>query len=110
MQINLARLSSDAIESNAQVILEVAKAIGARLELPDVLAALTATLKPIAHSDAVSIGILEGEVIRTYWAHVEGFPRRAGESLERKYFAKTATNYVKSHICASPLHRLASSR
>ena len=33
IQINLARLSSDVIESNAQVILEVAKAIGARLEL-----------------------------------------------------------------------------
>jgi len=59
MQINLARLSSDVIESNAQVILEVAKAIGARLELSDLLAALTATLKPIVHSDAVSIGILE---------------------------------------------------
>ena len=42
-QINFARLSSDVIESNAQVILEVAKAIGARLELSDLLATLTAT-------------------------------------------------------------------
>jgi hypothetical protein len=34
-QINLARLSSDVIESSAQVILEVAKAVGARLELSE---------------------------------------------------------------------------
>jgi formate hydrogenlyase transcriptional activator len=104
MQINLARPSSDVIESNAQVILEVAKAIGARLELSDVLAALTATLKPIVHSDAVSIGILEGELVRTYWAHVEGFPRKAGESLENfasRYASEAKTKTLPTKILVS---------
>src|SRR5262249_54147494 len=32
------------------------------------------------HFDAIAIGILEGEVVRVHSAHVEGFPRRAGES------------------------------
>jgi hypothetical protein len=104
MQINLARLSSDAIESNAQVILEVAKAIGARLELSDVLAAPTATLKPIVHSEAVSVGILEGEVVRTYWAHVEGFARKAGESLESfaaRYASEAKTGALPTKIPVS---------
>jgi formate hydrogenlyase transcriptional activator len=80
--MNSDRLGSDITENNAQVILEVAKAIGAHLELSDVLAALIATLKPIVHFDAVGIGILEGEEVRRYSVHIEDFPRRAGESLE----------------------------
>ncbi len=75
-------LGSDMTESNAQIILEVAKAVGAHLELSDVLAALCATLKPIVHFDAIGIGILEGEEIRIYSVHIEGFPHRPGESLE----------------------------
>lgn len=80
--MKLDRLSSDRIENNAEIILEVASAIGAHLELSDVLAALVETLNPIIHFDAISIVILEGEAVRTHWAHVEGFPRSAGESLE----------------------------
>jgi formate hydrogenlyase transcriptional activator len=79
--MNSARLGTYVTENNAQVILEVAKAVGAHLELSDVLAALTATLKPIVHFDAIGIGILEGEVIRAYSVHIEGFPHRPGESL-----------------------------
>ncbi|MBV9927495.1 MAG: sigma 54-interacting transcriptional regulator [Acidobacteria bacterium] len=69
-------------ENHSQVILEVAKAIGAHLELPDVLAALNATLKPVVHFDTIGIGILEGEEIRVHSLHIEGFARRAGESPE----------------------------
>ena len=68
-------------ERKDQIILEVAKSVGAHLELSEVLAALIATLEPILHFDAISIGILEGEVIRLYSVHVEDFPRRAGESI-----------------------------
>ena len=69
-------------ESNTQVVLEVAKAVGAHLELSDVLAALVATLNPVVHFDAVSVAILEDGTTRGYSVHVEDFPRRAGESHE----------------------------
>lgn len=78
--MNPARPGNDITENNARVILEVAKAVGAHLELSDVLAALIATLKPIVHFDTIAIGILEGEVIRLHSIHIEGLPRRAGES------------------------------
>ncbi|MEW6735534.1 MAG: sigma 54-interacting transcriptional regulator [Acidobacteriota bacterium] len=76
------QLGSDITECNAQVIVEVAKAIGAHLELSDVLAALIATLKPIVHFDATAVGILEGDMVRAYSIHIEGFPRLEGESIE----------------------------
>jgi formate hydrogenlyase transcriptional activator len=68
-------------ETNAQVILKVAQAIGAHLELSEVLESLITTLNPIVHFDAVAIAILEGEMIRVQSAHVEGFARQAGESV-----------------------------
>src|SRR6476660_3829268 len=69
-------------EKRAKIILEVAQAIGNQLELADLLAALNNTLKPIVDFDAVAIMILEGDVVRIHWAHLEGFPRKAGECFE----------------------------
>jgi formate hydrogenlyase transcriptional activator len=69
-------------EKKAKLILEVAQAIGSQLEMADLLAALNNTLKPIVHFDAVAIVILEGEVVRMHWAHVEGILRQAGECFE----------------------------
>ena len=69
-------------EKRAKLILEVAQAIGTQLEMPDLLAALNDTLKPIVHFDAVSIVILEGDVVRVHWAHIEGVPRNTGECFE----------------------------
>ena len=80
--MNSTRLGSDLTETNAQVILQVVKAIGALRELPDVLAVLTETLNPIVQFHAVSIVILEGEEVRVHWAHVKGVPRRAGDFIE----------------------------
>ena len=76
------RPGPDNAEANAQIILTVAKAIGALLDLSDVLAALIETLKPIVHFDAVSIGILEGKEVRLYSTYLEGIPRKSGESLD----------------------------
>lgn len=67
--------------ANAQIILKVAKAIGAYLELWEVLAALSETLKPIIHFDAVGVGVVEGDVLRLYTCHLAGIQRKAGESL-----------------------------
>src|ERR1041384_463670 len=99
--MNSNRLGSDTAEGDARIILAVAKAIGALLELPDVLAALTETLAPIVHFDAVAIGILEGEAIRTYWVHVAGLSQRAGESPER-----VAARYSSSIAAEQPAMRL----
>src|SRR5580765_914877 len=69
-------------EKRAKLILEVAQAIGTQLEMAELLASLNDTLKPIVHFDAVAIMILEGDVVRIHWAHLEGVPRKAGECFE----------------------------
>ena len=69
-------------EKRAKLILEVAQAIGTQLEMADLLAALNETLKPIVHFDAVAIMILEDNAIGIQWAHLDGFPRKAGECSE----------------------------
>ena len=69
-------------EKKAQIILEVATAIGAHLEMCELLAALNQALTPIVNFDAISIVILEGETVTAHWAHVVGVPRRPGESVE----------------------------
>jgi formate hydrogenlyase transcriptional activator len=68
-------------KTNAQIILEVAKAIGAHLEMPEVLATLNETLEPIIHFDCVGVSVVEGDFIKPYSAYIEGFPRKPGESL-----------------------------
>ena len=71
---------TDNSQANAHIILGVAKVIGTYLEMPEVLAALNETLKPIIHFDAVSVSVIEGDFIKAYSGHVEGFPRHPGES------------------------------
>jgi formate hydrogenlyase transcriptional activator len=69
-------------EKRAKIILEVAQAIGTQLEMSDLLAGLNNTLNPIVHFDAVSIVILEGDVVRTHWGHLEDLPPNTGECFE----------------------------
>jgi formate hydrogenlyase transcriptional activator len=69
-------------EKRAEIILEVARAIGTQLDMPELLAALNETLTPIVHFDAVGIVILKGEAVTVHWAHVEGLARSAGETVE----------------------------
>src|SRR4029453_2440463 len=76
-----ARVGNHANETSAPVILEVAKAISAPLELSDVLGALLTTLKPLVHFDAIGVGVLEGDYLRLHSLHIEGMPRKAGESV-----------------------------
>jgi formate hydrogenlyase transcriptional activator len=80
--MNTAILGSRSNESSAPVILEVAKAISAHLELADVLGALTATLKPLVRFDAIGVAVLEGDFARLHSLHIEGVQRKAGESVE----------------------------
>jgi len=69
-------------ETNPQIILEVAEAIGAHLEMFELLAALNEKLKPIIYFDAIGIGVLEDEVLRIYSIHLESTRRVEGESLQ----------------------------
>ena len=62
-------------ETKAQIILEVAEAIGTHLEMSELLAALNEKLKPIIYFDAIGIGVLEGEVLRIYCIHLESTRR-----------------------------------
>src|SRR5438105_2650264 len=82
LHMTSARLGNDTNDTNAQVILEVAKAVSAHLDLSDVLEALIATLKPLIAFDAVGVGVLEWEEIRLHSVYIEGLPRVAGESAE----------------------------
>jgi formate hydrogenlyase transcriptional activator len=73
-------------ETNAQVILGVAKAIGAHLELSDVLQALITQLRPMAHFDAIAVVVTEGDGARLHTLHVETkdplFAKKAAEARE----------------------------
>ena len=68
-------------ENKAQIILEVAEAIGTHLQVFELLAALNEKLKPIIHFDAIGIGVLEDEVLRIYSIYLESTRRVEGESL-----------------------------
>ena len=69
-------------ERRAQIILQVAQAIGTRCEMPELLASLNEALNPIVHFDATSVLILEGETLVVHWACLEGLTSSAGESAE----------------------------
>ncbi|MCM3902341.1 MAG: hypothetical protein ND866_11590, partial [Pyrinomonadaceae bacterium] len=69
-------------EKNAQIILEVAQAIGNQLEVSELLASLNEALTPIVHFDAIAIVILEGESVTSHWAYIEGVSRQPSESVE----------------------------
>src|SRR4030095_225498 len=83
-------------EKRAKLILEVAQAIGTQLEMAELLAALNNTLQPIVHFDAVAIMILEGDVVRLHWAHLEGFPRNTGECFESVFSRYASTIKVEA--------------
>ena len=69
-------------ETTAQIILDVAEAIGTHLRVFELLAALNEKLKPIIYFDAIGIGVLEDEVLRIYSIHLESTQRVEGESLK----------------------------
>jgi len=69
-------------EKRAQIILEVAEAIGTHLPMSELLAALNEKLKPLIHFDAIGIGVLEDEVLRIYSIYLESTQRIEGESLQ----------------------------
>ena len=99
-------------KSNAQIILEVAKAIGAHLEMPEVLAALNETLEPIIHFDCVGVSVVEGDFVKPYSAYIEGFPRKPGESMASliKRYHPDIDNPLRHRISETPVSEMLASR
>src|ERR1700741_107704 len=99
-------------KSNAQIILEVAKAIGAHLEMPEVLAALNETLEPIIHFDCVGVSVVEGDFVKPYSAYIEGFPRKPGESMASliKGYHPDIDNPLRHRISETPVSEMLASR
>src|SRR5262245_15281713 len=77
-----ARLSKYANETNGPVILEVAKAISAHLDLSDVLGALIATLKPMVGFDSVGVVVLDGDYAKLHSLYLERVQREGHESVQ----------------------------
>src|SRR5215467_10611747 len=94
-------------ETSAHIILGVAKAISAHLELPDVLEALIVQLRPMVHFDAIGVVVLEGDYARLHSLHIEGMSRKAGESIQ-SIVARTASGLkiepLKTKIPVSQHH------
>ena len=53
-------------EKKAQIILELAQAIGDQLGMSELLAALNAALSSCIHFDAITIMLLEGDTVSSY--------------------------------------------
>src|SRR6201988_3693479 len=99
---------SEISKANAQIILEVAKAIGAHLEMPEVLAALNETLKAIIHFDVVGVSVVDGEILKPYSTHIEGFPRKPGESMASlvKRYSPNIDNPLKFQVSEHPVSEI----
>jgi len=89
--MNAARTEKDARETSAHVLLGVAKAISAHLELSDVLEALVAQLSPLVHFDAIAVVVQDGDYARLHSLHIERMTRQAGESIQSLVSRKAST-------------------
>jgi formate hydrogenlyase transcriptional activator len=90
-----------AIQSSAQLILDVAKAASSHLELSEVLEALIAALKPTIRFDAIAVSVIEGEYARLHSLHLEGLERKPGESVES--VLERAAASVAVHLKPNPV-------
>ncbi len=84
-----------AIQSSAQLILDVAKAASSHLDLAEVLEALIVALKPTIRFDAIGVSVIEGEYARLHSLHLERVGRRPGESVESVLERAAASAHTK---------------
>ena len=89
------RIPDDARETSSEVLLQVAKAISAHLELTDVLQALLARLKPMISFDAVSVVVLDGEYAKLQSLYIEKVPPKPNESVQSLLTRSTADRDIE---------------
>ena len=71
-------------EDKYRLLLQVAEAANAALDLSGVLEEVDAVLAPIVSVDAVGIATVEGEKLRPHSIYIRGIEPRAGESFDRR--------------------------
>ena len=64
------------------MILEVAQAISAHLELSDVLKALVTRLRPMVEFDSIGVVVRDGDYAKLHSLHIEGLHREGSESVQ----------------------------
>jgi formate hydrogenlyase transcriptional activator len=90
-----ARIGKYANETNAPVILEVAKAISAHLELSDVLGALVATLKPMVEFDSIGVVVRDRDYAKLHSLFIEGVEREGHESVQSMLDRKASDLHIE---------------
>ena len=71
-------------EEKYRLLLQVAEAANAALDLSGVLEEVDAVLAPIVSVDAVGIATVDGEKLRPHSIYIRGIEPRAGESFDRR--------------------------
>src|SRR5215475_12518576 len=92
-----------AIQSSAQLILDVAKAASSHLDLPEVLEALIVALKPTIRFDGIGVIVIEGQYARLHSLHLEPVGRRPGESVESVLARAAASVQMTPNALKTPL-------
>src|SRR5262245_47426505 len=82
-------------ETNAPVILEVAKAISAHLELSDVLGALVETLKPMVQFDSIGVVVRDGDYAKLHSLFIQGVQREGQESVQSMLDRKASDLHIE---------------
>src|SRR5262245_54050045 len=75
------------LEQRQILVLRAWEAVSTERELQGVLEAITQVLSPVVPYDGVAIISFDGANHDCYAAHIVGFPRREGETLQ-EYFGR----------------------
>jgi len=94
--MNVAGSERRAEITGAPIILGVARAISAHLELSEVLKALTAQLKPLVHFDAVAVVVVdEGDIAKLLTVHIDTPGPRTKPPESRNQIANTPIGVIR---------------
>ena len=91
-------------DTNSSVILEVAKAISAHLELSDVLATLHRTLKPMVQFDAIGVVVRDGDWAKLHSLYIQGLPRAGLESVQSMMERKASELHLEPLSARIPIN------
>ncbi len=73
---------AEAAHRRAQLLVDVSKAANAHLDLGHVLDALSSSLAPLVHFNAIAVDLISGDRLRLHSLSLKDFPRIPGESLD----------------------------